>query len=58
MRGGGDAEYGERRLTAELSRHAARPAAEIVDAVLSSVQGFGGPAQSDDLTLLAARARA
>jgi phosphoserine phosphatase RsbU/P len=53
-----DEEYGERRLTGELSRNAARPAAEIVNAVLSSVQSFSGPAQSDDLTLLVARARA
>jgi sigma-B regulation protein RsbU (phosphoserine phosphatase) len=52
-----DEEFGEERLIDELraTRHLA--AIEIVSSILNSVQQFSAGAQSDDLTLLIARAR-
>ena len=53
-----EAEYGEARLIEELRANRGRPAEEIVTAVLSAVQRFSAGVQSDDLTLMSARARA
>ena len=53
----GEEEFGEERLIEELQAQAGRPAEEIVTAILNSVQQFSAGAQSDDLTLLIARAR-
>ena len=49
--------YGEERLLAALRGHNARAPEEIVAAVLADVQRFTDGEQSDDLTLLVARAR-
>ena len=53
----GEEEFGEARLIRELQQDGRRPAAEVVHAILDSVQKFSPGAQYDDLTLLAARAR-
>jgi sigma-B regulation protein RsbU (phosphoserine phosphatase) len=52
-----DDQYGEERLIAELLTHHDLPAEEILTAILTSVQRFSTGAQSDDLTVLTARAR-
>jgi sigma-B regulation protein RsbU (phosphoserine phosphatase) len=52
----GEDEFGERRLIEELRAHRSLPANEIVAAILNRVQQFSRGAQSDDLTLLIARA--
>jgi serine phosphatase RsbU (regulator of sigma subunit) len=51
-------EYGEARLIHELQACRHLPANEIVQAILASVQKFSAGTQSDDLTLLIAKARA
>ena len=53
----GEEEFGEVRLIDELRENRRRPVAEIVPAILASVQQFSAGDQYDDLTLLAARAR-
>ncbi len=50
-------EYGEAHLIHELRARRHLQASEIVQAVLASVQEFSAGAQSDDLTLLIAKAR-
>ncbi len=54
----GEEEFGEHRLLDQLRSHAAGPVGEIVSGILAGVQEFSAGAQSDDLTLLAARVRA
>ncbi|MGA7049466.1 MAG: SpoIIE family protein phosphatase [Candidatus Sulfotelmatobacter sp.] len=51
-------EFGEARLIHELQACRHLQANEIVQAILASVQEFSAGAQSDDLTLLIAKARA
>jgi len=51
-------EYGEARLIHELQACRELPVNEIVQAIFASVQKFSAGAQSDDLTLLIAKARA
>ena len=53
----GEEEFGEVRLIDELRENSRRPVAEIVPAILASVQQFSTGDQYDDFTLLAARAR-
>jgi sigma-B regulation protein RsbU (phosphoserine phosphatase) len=53
----GEEEFGEVRLIDELRKNNRCPVAEIVPAILASVQQFSAGDQYDDLTLLAARAR-
>jgi sigma-B regulation protein RsbU (phosphoserine phosphatase) len=53
----GEEEFGEARLIDELRENSRRPVAEIVPAIMASVQQFSAGDQYDDLTLLAARAR-
>ena len=50
-------EYGEARLIHKLQACRHLPANEIVQAILASVQKFSAGTQSDDLTLLIAKAR-
>jgi len=52
----GQDEFGEPRLIEELRAHRSLPANEIVAAILNRVQQYSRAAQSDDLTLLIARA--
>jgi phosphoserine phosphatase RsbU/P len=47
--------YGERRLLAVVQREAARPSAQIVDAVFADVAAFSGSVARDDRTLLLLR---
>jgi len=48
--------YGEDRLREAIARARTLPAAEIVSAILESVQGFtGNTPQSDDITLMVVR---
>jgi len=49
--------FGEERLLAVVREHADRTPDEILSAVLAAVREFGDEAQTDDLTLLVARAR-
>jgi len=49
--------FGEERLVEVLRRHADAAPDAILSAVLAGVQEFGAGEQSDDLTLLVARAR-
>jgi sigma-B regulation protein RsbU (phosphoserine phosphatase) len=51
-----DEEFGEARLMAELHALDGRPAAEVVTAIFARVQEFSAGTQSDDLTLVVARA--
>jgi sigma-B regulation protein RsbU (phosphoserine phosphatase) len=51
----GDEEFGEARFVDALRALGPRPAAEIVDAILSDVQQFSAGTPSDDLTLLVLR---
>ena len=45
--------FGEERLEALVREHAARPAAEILDAVLAAVDAFAtGEPQFDDITVM------
>ena len=53
----GEEEFGEARLIDELRVNRSRPVAEIVPAILASVQQFSIGEQYDDFTLLAASAR-
>ncbi len=50
-------QFGEARLIDVLRANRGLPVNEIVAAILTSVQRFSGGTQSDDLTLLVARAR-
>ena len=50
-------EFGEARLIQELQGCSHLPASEIVQAIFASVQEFSAGVQSDDLTLLIAKAR-
>ena len=54
----GEEEYGEARLIGKLRECRELPANEIVRSVFASVQEFGAGVQSDDLTLVIAKARA
>jgi serine phosphatase RsbU (regulator of sigma subunit) len=49
--------FGEERLVNVVREHADAPAEAIAAAILGNVQGFGTGEQSDDLTLVVARAR-
>jgi serine phosphatase RsbU (regulator of sigma subunit) len=49
-------EYGEARLIDELQACRSRPVKEIVEAIFTSVQEFSTGTQSDDLTVLIAKA--
>jgi serine phosphatase RsbU (regulator of sigma subunit) len=53
----GDEQFGEARLINELRVHGNLSVSEMVETVLTSVQQFAKGEQSDDLTLLIARAR-
>jgi sigma-B regulation protein RsbU (phosphoserine phosphatase) len=53
----GEDEFGEARLIDELRAKCRRPVAEIVPAILASVQQFSTGDQYDDFTLLAAKVR-
>lgn len=53
----GEDQYGEERLVQLVRDHAQRSAEEVARAILDSVQEFGAGEQSDDLTLMVARAR-
>jgi sigma-B regulation protein RsbU (phosphoserine phosphatase) len=53
----GEQEFGEPRLLAELRAAARLPVEQVVTAVFSAVQRFSAGIQSDDLTLVVARAR-
>jgi sigma-B regulation protein RsbU (phosphoserine phosphatase) len=51
-------EFGEQRLLALIGRNAHRPAAEIVEAVMSAVREWtGSPELQDDMTVVVARRR-
>lgn len=50
-------EFGEERLIELVRSHGPRGARPLVDAVLEAVRAFGGDAQYDDVTLIAARGR-
>lgn len=50
-------QYGEERLVSLVREHASESAEAVAAAILGSVQGFGAGEQSDDLTLVVARAR-
>jgi serine phosphatase RsbU (regulator of sigma subunit) len=50
-------EFGEERLTELLRVQAGRSAALLIDDVVSAVRSHSGQVQSDDVTLLVARAR-
>jgi sigma-B regulation protein RsbU (phosphoserine phosphatase) len=54
--GENDEEFGESRLIAELEAVHALPAKDIVASITARVQEFSRGAQSDDLTLVVARA--
>jgi len=54
-RGATGQNYGERRLLDTVRRHAAQPAAEIVDAVFLDVAEFSGHVAEDDRTLVLLR---
>jgi len=49
--------FGEERLLAVVREHAGRSPDEILSAVLAAAREFGDEVQTDDLTLLVARAR-
>ena len=49
-------EYGEERLREAVVANRDRPVPELLAALQASVQRFAGAVQSDDLTLLVARA--
>ena len=51
-------DYGEARLICELQACRHLPVKEIVQAIFTNVQEFSAGAQSDDLTLLIAKAQA
>jgi serine phosphatase RsbU (regulator of sigma subunit) len=52
-----DEEFGEDRLIQELRAASRLPVGDIITAILTAVQQFTTGPQSDDLTLLIARAR-
>ena len=52
-----DEQFGEERLVRIVREHAQGSPESIAAAILGSVQGFGSGEQSDDLTLVVARAR-
>jgi serine phosphatase RsbU (regulator of sigma subunit) len=54
--GENDEEFGESRLIAELEAVHSLPATDIVASISARVQAFSRGAQSDDLTLVVARA--
>jgi sigma-B regulation protein RsbU (phosphoserine phosphatase) len=53
----GDEQFGEERLLEVLRAHPGATPDAIVSALLAGVLEFGGGEQSDDLTLMVARAR-
>jgi sigma-B regulation protein RsbU (phosphoserine phosphatase) len=53
----GDDQFGDERLVRIVRDHAHLPVDDIADAIIASVQEFEGGDQSDDLTLVVARAR-
>ncbi len=53
----GDEEFGEPRFLEELAACGGRPAADVVAAIVASVQAFSAGTQYDDLTLVVARGR-
>ncbi len=53
----GEEEFGEARLLEVLRANRDRAAGEVLEAVLAAVQQFSAGAQSDDITLLIARAK-
>jgi serine phosphatase RsbU (regulator of sigma subunit) len=48
-------EFGNERLISVVTEHRADPPRVLVDAVLGELNRFGGPEQSDDITLVVAR---
>ena len=52
-----DDEFGEERLIEAARSHRQRSADEILEAILSQVQGFSQGEQADDMTLIVARGR-
>lgn len=48
-------EFGESGLTSAVKRHLGLPPEQMVAAILSEVQEFGGVEQHDDITLIAAK---
>lgn len=54
----GEEQFGEARLIEQLRACRGLPVEEIVPAIFASVQEFSAGSQSDDLTMLIARARA
>jgi len=52
----GEEEFGEARLIEELRASRRLPADQVVTTILSSVQAFSPDMQSDDLTLVVAKA--
>jgi serine phosphatase RsbU (regulator of sigma subunit) len=53
----GEQEFGEPRLLDQLRDTSALPVAQVVSTVFDAVQQFSAGDQSDDLTLVIARAR-
>ena len=52
-----DEEFGEARLIETIRAHRNSPPAELIEAIQNEVKSFSGGEQSDDLTLVIARAR-
>jgi serine phosphatase RsbU (regulator of sigma subunit) len=52
----GEEEFGESRFLGELRRTRGLPLEQVVTAVFAAVQEFSAGTQSDDLTLVVARA--
>jgi serine phosphatase RsbU (regulator of sigma subunit) len=50
-------EFGEQRLIDTARRHRHRSADEVLEAIISEVQGFSQGEQADDMTLIVARCR-
>jgi len=50
-------EFGDKRLIAAVKAHPAKPADEMLEAIIAEVQGFGQGNQADDMTLIVARCR-
>ena len=49
--------FGEERLVEAVRQHNHLPVPELLDALVHTVEMFGGRKQEDDLTLVVARAR-
>ncbi len=51
----GEEEFGEERLIEALRRHRAKPARDLIDALLDDVRRFSAQEQFDDITLIIAK---